>query len=184
VLGWAAPASTGTFTRIGVVLVVMWVVLVGVAPQILRAAHSESGLVTSVVAGFGWAGVGLATAFVDGALADRDWLAALGWLLGVAVASWGALLAEMTSLQCWPATRAMPIAFGLEMVAPAAVAPELTRAGAGPLHGLPFAGALLITACGAALLGSSRVVARTVAEGGATDSPATVATGTEASSGV
>jgi hypothetical protein len=69
----------------------------------------------------------------------------------------------MTALQLWPATRAIPIAFALEMVLPAAVAPLLTVSGPGPAGGVPFAGALLVAALGAGLLGSSRAVARTAA---------------------
>jgi drug/metabolite transporter (DMT)-like permease len=163
VLGWAAPATTGAFTHTGVVVVIVWVALVAAAPQILRALHFESGLVTAVVAGLGWAAVGLATALLDDALAHRHWLVLLAWGIAVAGASWGALLSEMTSLQCWPATRAIPIAFALEMVVPAAVAPLITEHGAGPYHGIPFAAALLVAALGATLLGSSRAVAGTVA---------------------
>jgi len=163
VLGWAAPASTGAFTRAGMVVVIVWVVGVAVAPQILRMLNSQSGLITAVVAGLGWAAVGLATALLDEAFAHHHWFVVLAWGVAVGAASWGALLSEMTSLQCWPATRAIPIAFALEMVVPAAVAPGLTHHGAGPAGGIPFAGALLVAALGATLLGSSRAVAGTVA---------------------
>lgn len=162
-LGWVAPAHTGSFTRAGKDAVIVWLVVVVAAPQVLRVTGRAGGLVTSVVAGFGWAWVGLGTALVDGAIADRHWLIALAWGACVAVASWGTLLAEMTALQTWPATRAIPVAFALEMAAPAAALPLLTDHGAGPLHGLPFALALVVACAGAALLGSSRSVARTVA---------------------
>ena len=66
----------------------------------------------------------------------------------------------MTSLLVWPATRAIPIAFGLEMVVPAALTPLLTHHG--PRHAIPFAVALVVAAAGAAILGSSRSVARLV----------------------
>jgi hypothetical protein len=162
VLGWAAPASTGAFTRTGTVVVVAWLLVVAAAPHILRLTGWAGGLATSIAAGLGWAWVGLGTALVVDALADRHWLDAILWGLGVGVASWGALLAEMTSLQSWPATRAIPIAFALEMVAPAAAAPFLTRHGAGPHGGVPFALALVVACVGAALLGGSRPVARAV----------------------
>ena len=159
----AAQPSTGAFTRAGMVVVIVWVVGVAVAPQILRMLNSQSGLITAVVAGLGWAAVGLATALLDEAFAHHHWFVVLAWGVAVGAASWGALLSEMTSLQCWPATRAIPIAFALEMVVPAAVAPGLTHHGAGPAGGIPFAGALLVAALGATLLGSSRAVAGTVA---------------------
>jgi drug/metabolite transporter (DMT)-like permease len=163
VLGWAAPESTGDFTHVGVVVVIVWVALVAAAPQILRALGWQTGLITSIVAGLGWAAVGLATALFDQGLADRHWLIVLAWGVAIGLASWGALLSEMTALQLWPATRAIPIAFALEMVLPAAVAPLLTVSGPGPAGGVPFAGALLVAALGAGLLGSSRAVARTAA---------------------
>jgi drug/metabolite transporter (DMT)-like permease len=163
VLGWAAPRSTGAFTRAGVVVVIAWVVVAALGPQVLRVLGLRSGLATSVAAGVGWSAVGLATALFDAAVADRHWVVAVAWGLGVGAASWGGLLSEMTSLQYWPATRAIPVAFALEMVAPAAVAPLITHHGAGPAGGVPFALALLVACAGAALLGGSRSVARSVA---------------------
>lgn len=163
VLGWAAPRSTGTFTHPGVVVVIVWVVAAALGPQVLRVLDLRSGLATSVAAGVGWSAVGLATALFDEALAHRHWVVVVAWGLGVGAASWGGLLSEMTSLQYWPATRAIPVAFALEMVAPAAVAPLITRHGAGPAGGIPFALALVVACAGAALLGGSRTVTRSVA---------------------
>jgi hypothetical protein len=163
VLGWAAPASTGSFTRAGTLAVIAWVALAALAPLGLRALDLRNGLATSVAAGIGWAAVGLATALFDDAFAGRRWVVAVAWGLGVGAASAGALLGEMTSLQCWPATRAVPVAFGIEMVAPAAVAPLITHHGPGPAGGALFALALVVACAGAALLGGSRTVARSVA---------------------
>ena len=162
VLGWAAPPSTGSFTHTGIVVVIVWVAVAGLAPQLLRLANHRGGLATSIAAGVGWSAVGLSTALFDQAFADRRWLLALAWAAGVGAASWGGLLSEMTSLQCWPATRAVPVAFSLEMVAPAAAAPLLTRHGPGPGGGVPFALALVVACAGAALLGGSRAVTRSV----------------------
>lgn len=162
VLGWAAPAATGSFTPLGKALVVAWVAVAALAPLALRALGLRNGLATSVAAGIGWAAVGLSTALFDDAFAGRRWIAAVAWGLGVGAASAGALLGEMTSLQCWPATRAVPVAFGIEMVAPAAVAPVITHQGPGPAAGAPFALALVVACAGAALLGGSRTVARSV----------------------
>jgi hypothetical protein len=162
-LGWAAPPSTGAFTHLGVVVVAAWVALAALGPQLLRALNHRGGLATSIGAGVAWSAVGLATAAFDQALAGRHWLVTLGWGIGVGAASWGGLISEMTSLQCWPATRAVPIAFSLEMVAPAAVAPAITHHGAGPAGGVPFALALVVACAGAALLGGSRTVTRSVA---------------------
>ena len=161
-LGWAAPASTGKFTDAGTAVVLAWLAVAIVAPFALRVARLGDGLTTSVAAGLGWAWVGLGTALLDDALGGRRWVGALLWALGVGAASGGALLAEMTSLQVWPATRAVPVAFAFEMVAPAAAAPALTVHGAGPLGGVPFALALVVAGGGAALLGGSRTVARAV----------------------
>lgn len=162
VLGWAAPASTGRFTDSGTVGVLVWLGVAVAAPFCLRLGGLGSGLTTSVAAGIGWAWVGLGTALLDDALAGRRWLGTLLWLLGVAAASASALLAEMTALQLWPATRAVPVAFAFEMVAPAAAAPLLTVHGAGPLGGVPFALALVVACGGAALLGGSSPVAHAV----------------------
>jgi len=162
VLGWAAPAGTGSFTTGGEAAVGAWVAAVLAAPYALRALGAGGGLATSVVAGLGWAAVGLATALVDDALADRRWLHALAWAIAVGAATWGAVLAEMTSLQRWPATRAVPVSFALEMAAPAAVAPALAATRGFPAGGVPFALALVAACAGAALLGGSRSVARAV----------------------
>src|SRR5581483_3113732 len=91
-------------------------------------------------------------------LADRRWLAAVGWAVLVGLLSFGTLLAEMTALQTWPATRAVPIAFGLEMLVPAMLAPALTHAS--PPHPVAFGVALGVASAGAVLLGGSRAVAR------------------------
>jgi drug/metabolite transporter (DMT)-like permease len=162
VLGWAAPSETGAFTSAGTWAVGAALPLVAVLPYALRVTRRAGGLATSVAAGLGWAWVGLGTALVDVSLADRRFVVALAWGAGVAVASWSTLLSEMSALQAWPATRAIPVAFSLEMAAPAAAAPFLTHHGFGPLHGAPFVLALAVACGGAIVLGGSRSVARAV----------------------
>jgi hypothetical protein len=158
VLGWAAPAETGSYTHAGVWVVAIGLVALAPLPVVLRRTGRLGGLATSVAAGIGWAWVAFATSLVDESLADRRWLWALVWAVGVGAASWGTLLAEMTSLQVWPATRAIPIAFGLEMLVPAAVSPGLTRVV--PPHPVAFGLALALAGAAAALLGGSRAVAK------------------------
>lgn len=160
VLGWAAPSETGAFTTGGTWAVGVALLVVAALPYLLRALGRADGLPTSVSAGLGWAWVGLGTALVDVALADRHFAVAAAWGLGVAIVTWSALLSEQTALQVWPATRAIPVAFGLEMTLPAAAAPFLTHDGFGPYHGVPFVLALVVACAGAVLLGSSRSVAR------------------------
>jgi drug/metabolite transporter (DMT)-like permease len=157
VIGWAAPAHTPGFTRGGEIAVVVGLALAAVVPYGLRASGRAGGLATSGSAGFGWAAVGLATALIDQSLAHRHWLEALAWGAGVALASWSALLAEMTALQAWPATRSIPIVFGIEMVLPAALLPFLVHTRPG--HLVSFGAALAVAVAGVALLGSSRAVA-------------------------
>jgi hypothetical protein len=162
VLGWAAPSQTGAFTSGGTWAVGIALPVVAALPYLLRAIGRAGGLPTSFAAGLGWAWVGLGTALVDISIADRRFLVALAWGAGVALASWSALLAEMTALQAWPATRAIPVSFGLEMAVPAAAAPSLTHHGFGPLHGIPFVVALAVACAGAVAVGGSRSVARAV----------------------
>lgn len=161
ILGWAAPSETGSFTTGGTWAVGLALVVVAPAPYLLRFARRAGGLPTSVAAGLGWAWVGLGTSLLDVAVADGRFVVALAWGIGIGIASWGALLAEMTSLQTWTATRAIPIAFGLEMVVPAAFAPFLTHRQ--PPHAVAFALALVLALAGAVVLGSSRAVARAAA---------------------
>jgi drug/metabolite transporter (DMT)-like permease len=161
VIGWAAPAHTPAFSRGGQIVVVALLAVAAAAPSVLRALGRAGGLATSISAGFGWAAVGLATALIDEAIAHRHWLVAGAWGIGVAAASWSSLLAEMTALQTWPATRSIPVVFGIEMVLPAALVPVLT--GTRPGHLLSFGAALAVACVGAAVLGSSRAVARAAA---------------------
>jgi hypothetical protein len=158
VIGWAAPAHTPGFTHEGEVAVVAALGIAAAVPYVLRALGRAGGLPTSSSAGFGWAAVGLATALIDEAIAHRHWVVALAWGAGVAVASWSALLAEMTALQTWPATRSIPVVFGIEMVLPAALLPVLTHTRPG--HLLSFGAALAVACAGAGVLGSSPAVAR------------------------
>jgi drug/metabolite transporter (DMT)-like permease len=158
--GWAAPAETGAFTTGGTWAVVVAVALVAPLPYVLRRLGRAGGQATSVAAGLGWAVVALATSLLDVALADHRLVVAVAWLAAVGVTSWGSLVAEMTSLQVWPATRAIPIAFGLEMIVPAALAPALTHAS--PPHAAAFVCGLVLAAAGAVCLGTSRAVARAV----------------------
>jgi drug/metabolite transporter (DMT)-like permease len=158
VLGWAAPASTGSYTDAGIWVVAVGVLVLAPAPILLRRAGRAGGLATSLAAGVGWAWVALATSLFDESLAERHVGWTLAWAAGVGLASWGTLVVEMTSLQRWPATRAVPIAFGLEMLLPAALDPALTRAV--PPHPAAFGAALGAACAGAALLGSSRAVAK------------------------
>ena len=67
----------------------------------------------------------------------------------------------MTALQSWPATRSIPVVFGIEMVLPAALLPVLTHTRPG--HAVSFGLSLAVACAGAAILGSSRVVARAAA---------------------
>jgi drug/metabolite transporter (DMT)-like permease len=161
VIGWAASAHTPGFTHGGKLAVIAGLAIAGAAPYGLRVFGRSGGLATSVSAGFGWAVVGLATALIDESVADRHWLVALAWGAGVAGASWSSLLAEMTALQTWPATRSIPVVFGIEMVLPAALLPLLTNTS--PAHPVPFGAALAVACAGAAILGSSRAVARVAA---------------------
>lgn len=161
VIGWTAPAHTGSFTHAGAWAVAVSLGLASVAPYALRAAGRAGGLATSIAAGFAWAALGLATALIDAALADRHWFAALAWGAGAALAGWSGLLAEMSALQVWPATRSIPVVFTIEMAVPAVAAPILTRTS--PAHIVVFGLALAVACAAAALLGSSRAVGRAAA---------------------
>ena len=161
ILGWAGPSQTGSFTTAGTWVTAVALLLVAPAPYVLRRLGRAGGLPTSIAAGLGWACLGLGTALLDVAIADRQVLAALAWGAACAAAAWGALLAEMTSLQMWAATRAIPVAFGLEMAVPAALAPFLTHRQ--PPHAVAFALGLALACAGAVALGSSRAVARAAA---------------------
>jgi drug/metabolite transporter (DMT)-like permease len=157
-LGYAGPAETGTFTTGGSWFTGVALAVVAPAPYVLRRLGRAGGLPTSIAAGLGWAFLGLGTALLDVAIAERNVGAALAWGAGCAAAAWGALLAEMTSLQMWAATRAIPVAFGLEMAVPAALAPLLTHRE--PTHAAAFVLGLALACAGAVTLGSSRAVAR------------------------
>ena len=161
ILGWAGPSETGAFTTAGTWITGLALVLVAPAPYVLRRLGRAGGLPTSIAAGLGWACPGLGTALLDVAISDRHLLVAFAWAAACAAVAWGALLAEMTSLQMWAATRAIPVAFGLEMAVPAALAPFLTQRQ--PPHPLAFAAGLALACAGAIALGTSRAVGRAAA---------------------
>jgi hypothetical protein len=140
------------------VAVVAMLALAAAGPYLLRALGRAGGLATSMAAGLAWAAVGLATVLIDTSIANRHWVSAVAWGAGVAAASWSGLLAEMTALQTWPATRSIPVVFGIEMALPAALAPILTFVR--PVHLLTFGSAVAVAVAGAVVLGSSRAVAR------------------------
>src|SRR3954468_16700051 len=157
-LGWAAPPETGAFTRSGQVVVVVLLAAAAVGPYLLRALHRAGGLATSISAGLGWAAVGLSTALIVDAIAERHLIGLLLWGAATAAAAWSGLLSEMTALQTWPATRATPVVFGREGALPAPRAPILTKTSRS--HTGAFGVALAVAVGGAVLLGSSRAVAR------------------------
>jgi drug/metabolite transporter (DMT)-like permease len=158
VLAWAAPHAATSFSAAGTWAVGISVVVVAAAPMLLRATRRVGGLATSVTAGLGWGCVGLATALAVDAVHDHRVLVTAAWMAAVVAASWGTLLSEMTALQLWPATRAVPISFGLEMAAPAGAAPLIAHGS--PPHPVAFGLALVAACAGAALLGGSRTVAK------------------------
>ena len=157
-VGWAGPSETGSFTTTGSWVTAAALLALAPAPYVLRRLGRAGGLPTSVAAGLGWAGLGLGTALLDVALADRNLIAAVCWGALCLAVTWSALLAEMTSLQTWAATRAIPVAFGLEMAVPAALAPFLTHRH--PPHPVAFSLGLALACAGAVALGTSRAVAR------------------------
>jgi drug/metabolite transporter (DMT)-like permease len=157
-LAWAAPAETGAFSAAATWGVGLALLVVAPSPYLLRALGRVGGLPTSIAAGLGWAWVALGTTLLDEALSDRRYVAIVGWAAAVGVASWGALLDEMTALQTWAATRAIPVAFCLEMLVPAALGPVLAHDA--PRNTPLFVVALVLAGAGAVAVGSSRAVAR------------------------
>jgi drug/metabolite transporter (DMT)-like permease len=161
VLAWAAPHGNGRFAHAATVAIVAGAALVSATPLVLRLLHATTGLATSLAAGVGWGVVGFATALLDEALARRHWLDAFGWLVAVGIVGWSSLLCEMTSLQAWPATRAIPVTFAVEMALPAALEPVFTTSF--PPHPVAYALALAAAAAAAVALGRSETVGQAVA---------------------
>lgn len=161
VLGFSAPKETGSFTTAGSWAIGLALIVVAPAPYLLRWLDRADGLSTSVAAGLGWAWVGFGTSLLDDAIGARAWLPFLFWGAGVAAATFSTVLDEMTAFQTWPATRAVPIAFGLEMLLPAALAPFVTHAS--PPHPWAFVAALAVAGGGVVLLGGSNAVGKAAA---------------------
>jgi hypothetical protein len=155
-LGWAAPKETGAFTTGGTWAIALSLAIVVPSPYLLRWLGRADGLPTSIAAGLGWAWVGLGTSLLDNAIGGRHWIAFLVWGACVAAATWSTVLDESTALQTWPATRAIPIAFGIEMLLPAALAPFITHSD--PRNTATFVTALVVAGLGVVLLGGSKAV--------------------------
>jgi hypothetical protein len=161
VLGFSAPRETGAFTTGGSWGIALALIVIGPAPYLLRWLGRADGLSTSLAAGLGWAWVGLGTSLLDDAIGSRNWAAIVFWGAGVAAATFSTVLSEMTAFQTWPATRVVPIAFGLEMLLPAALAPFVTHVS--PPHPWAFVAALAVAGAGVVLLGSSTAVGKAAA---------------------
>ncbi|MGG7382810.1 hypothetical protein ACQ7B2_30065, partial [Escherichia coli] len=55
ILGWAAPAETGSFTSGGTWVVAIGAAVIAPAPYVLRRLGLLGGLATSLAAGLAWA---------------------------------------------------------------------------------------------------------------------------------
>jgi hypothetical protein len=117
-------------------------------------------------AGAAYVMLALATTQLDGALGERAWWAAAGWLAvsGAGAATGG--LTEMSAFRLAPATVVAPIIFCIETVAPALLAPVVgQRLGTDPLSLVLDLAGIGLVGIGVALLARSRPVAALVAAG-------------------
>jgi len=122
-------------------------------------------------AGFAYAWGGLATKLVATEWTAARWWFVAAWVAATAGAALIAILSESTALQKRPATQVGPIVLVVDILVAVLAAPILTQEDWAPT---PFAGGGLVLAAltvvaGAAVLASSRPVARIVGAGSASD---------------
>ena len=163
VAGIAAAAPSRTTHHAGgleLALVLGGLGALALGPFVLRAAGREPGLALVVGAGIGDAWAAFAAKIVVDELSRGSWTGAVAWGLAAALALGAGVIAEMTALQRYPATRVGPIVVVMQVSIPVLLAPLL---GGESWRGTPLGGGvigvgLIAVAAGAAVLGSSPAV--------------------------
>jgi hypothetical protein len=137
-----------------------------VGPFALSPLGREPGLALVIAAGAGDAWAAFAAKLVVDELSRRTWTAALAWGVGAGLALGAGVLAEMTALQRYRATRVGPMVVVMQIAIPVLLAPLVGGEGWGgtPLGGAVLVGALGVAVGGVATLASSPVVAGVIAE--------------------
>lgn len=127
-LAWGAPDHTEQHrSALDVASVMAVLVALTLVPYLARGRLREAAMPIILSSGLGFAAGNIASKLLSDNVNGRHWLPAALWLGLIALTGVFAILGEMTSLQRAPATRAVPIAFGIQTFLPILLEPLFLR---------------------------------------------------------
>ncbi len=160
-LAWGAPDHTEQHRSALDVTAVMAVLLVlTFVPYVARGRLREAAMPIILSSGLGFAAGNIASKLLSDNVNDRHWLAAALWLALIALTGVFAILGEMTSLQRAPATRAVPVSFGVQTFLPILLEPLFLRESfdSADFSGIPIVVGMLLMLFGILAVARTRAV--------------------------
>jgi hypothetical protein len=178
-VSWGAPAHSEAHRgSLAPILVVCGTALLAAAPFFLQWIGIEHGLLLALSAGVGFAGANIATKLASDDVASRQWIAAAGWGVAVALLGICATITSMSAIQRSAATMVVPVSTAVQTFLPIVLEPlfleehyvsfwtELFPVGLGTL----------VAVAGVVLVASNPAVAALASGGSAESSQATAST--------
>jgi drug/metabolite transporter (DMT)-like permease len=160
-LAWGAPAQSETIRSTASAVSVLAVLgVLALVPFALRGGRLDSTTVVIVGSALGFGASNIATKLVSDSGSAGHWVPLVVWLAVTAAFGVAATVTEMTALQRAPATRVIPISFGLQTFLPVLIEPLYLQEdwGTAALAGLPLATGLALVLAGSVALTRTRSV--------------------------
>ncbi len=160
-VAWGAPSHTEThrgWLEIGGVVAVLS--LAGVVPFLVRGSRLDTGMMTVIACGCGWAASNVATKiFGDDLNAGHTWKAVAWAVVGVADGAL-ATITNMTAFQRTAATIVVPVSTAVQTFLPILVEPFFLdeRWGSANLDGAPLFAGLVLACAGSVFVAGSPAV--------------------------
>ena len=160
-LAWGAPAQSETIRGTGMAVAVLAVLgVLALVPFAFRGSRLDSTSVVIVASALGFGATNIATKLVSDSATASHWLPVVAWLAVTAAFGVASTITEMTALQRAPATRVIPISFGLQTFLPVLIEPLYLREHwqTAALAGVPLAAGLALVAVASLSLTRTRTV--------------------------
>ncbi len=160
-LAWGAPDHTEQHrSALDVASVMAVLVALTLVPYLARGRLREAAMPIILSSGLGFAAGNIASKLLSDNVNGRHWFPAALWLGLIALTGVFAILGEMTSLQRAPATRAVPIAFGIQTFLPILLEPFFLRESfdSADFSGIPIVLGMLLMLFGILAVARTRAV--------------------------